>query len=181
VVLTERRSDPFADVSAATRDHRAEHGCGATTHNDGALPGAIAAAVGARRIVEVGTGLGYSALWLAHGAPGAAVDTLESDARHVALAREQLSRHAEGERVTVHHGDAVELLDGLEPGAYDLAFADGIAPVKELLDALRARLRPGGVLLCSHLNVGNDVAQELGDADRWLSHAWSGTALAVKR
>ena len=36
---------------------------------NGALLGALSAAAGARRIVELGTALGYTALWLAHGAP----------------------------------------------------------------------------------------------------------------
>jgi predicted O-methyltransferase YrrM len=44
---------------------------------NGPLLGVLAAATGAERILELGTGLGYSALWLAE--DGAHVDTIEQD------------------------------------------------------------------------------------------------------
>ncbi|MFJ8095229.1 O-methyltransferase [Streptomyces griseofuscus] len=86
-------ADPFADVRAATRRHRRAHPCGAFAYGEGSLPAAIVAAVGAGRIVEVGTALGYTALAMAHVAPGARVETIEIDPDHVRLAREQISAH----------------------------------------------------------------------------------------
>src|SRR5262249_58928190 len=81
-------TDPFAGVRAATDAHRAGHaGCGAYPYRNGALLGALAAAANARRILELGTALGYTALWFAHGAPDAVVDTIERDIKHVKLAR----------------------------------------------------------------------------------------------
>jgi predicted O-methyltransferase YrrM len=61
--------DPFAKVRDATLTHRAKHGCGAWPHSNGALLSALAAAADARRILELGTALGYTALSFAHGAP----------------------------------------------------------------------------------------------------------------
>ena len=63
------RNDPFAKVAERSNAHRDEHGCDTypSTH-DAPLVAAIAKAIGAKRILEVGCGFGYSALWLANGA-----------------------------------------------------------------------------------------------------------------
>ena len=46
-------SDPFAHVREATLKHRAKHGCGAYPYSNGPLLSTIAAAVGAKRILEL--------------------------------------------------------------------------------------------------------------------------------
>jgi predicted O-methyltransferase YrrM len=174
--------DPFADVRDATRRHQSAHRCGAHVYRDGALLGVVAAIASARRIVEIGTALGYSALWLAHGAPAASVDTIEGDAEHVRLARAQLAAHGADGRVRVHHGRAEQLLPALAHDAYDVAFFDGFAPTVELIGGLRALLRPGGVLIAGNLTMARDgVRGELADAAGWLAVSLGETALAVKR
>ena len=66
------------------------------------FPGVVARAASARRILEVGTGLGYSALWLAHASgPRGSVDTIERDELHTELAREQIRRAGHLEQITV--------------------------------------------------------------------------------
>jgi predicted O-methyltransferase YrrM len=176
-------ADPFADVAAATRRHREAHGCGAYLYREGSLLGVIAAATDARRIVEVGTALGYSALWLAHGAPRSRVDTIEADAEHVELAREQLAAADGGARVRVLHGRAEQVLETLDAGGYDVAFFDGFAPTREVIEALRSRLRDGGVLIAGNLSFGRGagVEESLDDPRRWLVHSLGETAIAVKR
>ena len=175
--------DPFDDVRAATRRHRAEHGCGAYLYGEGALLGVVTATARARRIVEVGTALGYSALWLAHGAPAAVLDTIEADGEHVRLAREHIAQHGAAERLRVHHGRAEEILPALAPDAYDVAFFDGFAPTVPVILALRRLLRAGGVLIAGNLTIGSGAAVlgDLLDASRWLTHSLGETALAVKR
>jgi predicted O-methyltransferase YrrM len=174
--------DPFADVRDATRRHQSAHRCGAHVYRDGALLGVVGAIAAARRIVEVGTALGYSALWLAHGAPEATVDTIEGDAEHVRLARAQLTAHGADSRVRVHHGRAEQLLPALAHDVYDVAFFDGFAPTVDLIAGLRALLRPGGVLIAGNLTMAREGVQgELADAARWLTFSLGETALAVKR
>src|SRR5262249_57377014 len=74
--------DPCGEVRAQTLRHRARHGCGAYPSEDGAILGVIAAAVAAKRVLELGCALGYTALWFAHGAEGASIDTIEFDPAH---------------------------------------------------------------------------------------------------
>src|SRR5579885_2943452 len=100
-----RPSDPFAHIRKATDQHRAQHGCGAYPYDNGPLLSTLAAAASARRILELGTALGYTALSFAHGAPDATVDTIEREPEHVQLARENIAAAAMDHRITVHEGD----------------------------------------------------------------------------
>jgi predicted O-methyltransferase YrrM len=84
-----RASDRFYQVWEASHRHREQHNGDCTVYpsSDGPFLGARAAAAGAKRILEVGCGLGYSALWLAYGAgPEARVETIEDDSSHAAIA-----------------------------------------------------------------------------------------------
>src|SRR6478736_10315348 len=60
--------DVFARVAQESQDHQQEHGCG--LHNAGGpqmqLVAALARVVGARRVLDLGSGLGYSTLWIAN-------------------------------------------------------------------------------------------------------------------
>ena len=62
--------DPFAKIRTATNTHRGKHGCNAYPYDNGPLLAALAGAANARRILELGTALGYTALSFASGALG---------------------------------------------------------------------------------------------------------------
>src|SRR6202051_2847980 len=132
--------DLFAKIRTATNTHRAKHGCGAHPYDNGPLLAALAAAANARRILELGTALGYTALSFASGAPDATVDTVERDPEHVRLARDNIAAAALDHRITVHEGEFATILPTLDPG-YDVAFFDGGTPVATLHKTLRALLR----------------------------------------
>ena len=163
--------DHFAQVRAATLAHRAKHCCGAWPYGNGALLGVLAAAADGKRILELGTALGYTALCFAHGAPQAVVDTLERDCEHVRLARGHIAAAGMDGRVVLHEGDFGEVLPALQPG-YDLAFFDGHTPVPKLHARLHRLLRPRGVLVTANLNHGgtaNAVCEALLDGRSWLT------------
>lgn len=92
----------------------------------------LAQAIKARRILEVGTLAGYSAIWLAHALPeqGQLV-TLELDATHAAVARENIAKAGFSSLVEIRVGPAVETLNemtrtGTTP--FDLIFIDADKP-----------------------------------------------------
>ncbi len=152
-----RAHDRYAAVFDASEQHRIAHGgdCDVYPSSSGPLLGAIAAAAGARRILEIGCGLGYSALWLADGAgPGATVETCEKSTPHAEIAARHFHAHDAGSRITIHAGRALDVLANLG-GPYDLIFADG-DPDEYLtdLDAFMRLLRPGGTLITSNLFLG---------------------------
>jgi predicted O-methyltransferase YrrM len=164
-------NDPFAKVRAATDAHRTQHGCSAYPYDNGPLLAALAAAARARRILELGTALGYTALSFASGAPDATVDTIERDPDHARLAREHIAAAAMDHRITVHEGDFAAILPTLDPG-YDVAFFDGQAPSPSLHKALRGLLRTGGTLITANLNhrsTPEAVRKALFDGKSWRS------------
>lgn len=169
--MSKAAGDPFGHVREATLKHRARHGCGAWPYGNGPLLGVIAGAVGAKRILELGCALGYTALSFAHGAPQARIDTIERDAEHARLARENFTAAGFTKRITVHEGDFAKVVPTLNAG-YDAAFFDGNTPVPALHQALHGLLRTGGVLITANLNHGgtaNAVQAALFDDKTWLS------------
>ena len=168
--MAKTSSDPFAAVRETTLKHRASHGCGAYPHDNGALLGALAASANARRVLELGTALGYTALWFARGAPEAVVDTIERDSEHVRLAREQVEAHGMGGHIVVHEGEFADVLRRLDPG-YDVAFFDGFTPSRPLLKDLRRLLRARGLLISANLtHAGSDAyLAALHEKKSWLT------------
>jgi predicted O-methyltransferase YrrM len=183
--VTQATGDAFKHVREATNQHRARHRCHAYPYRHGPLLGVLAAAAQARRILELGTALGFTALSFAHGAAGSIIDTIERDPDHVELARKNIAAAGLGERIRVHHGDFAAVLPALEPG-YDVAFFDGHTPVPPLHLTLGKLLRTGGLLITANLNHGGtaeQVAKALFDATSWRSALVDDegeTALSVK-
>jgi predicted O-methyltransferase YrrM len=84
----------------------------------------LAKAVGARRVLEVGTLAGYSTIWLARALPREGrIVTLEIDPRHAAVAEQNLARAGVAQRAEVLVGPALDALPRLE-GPFDLVFID---------------------------------------------------------
>jgi predicted O-methyltransferase YrrM len=190
--IEEHARDRYRHVRDASVRHREEHGRGCTVYptSSGPLLGVLVEATGARRVLELGTGLGYSALWLAHA--GARVETIEQDEGHAALAREAFAR--EGAAIEVHLGRGAEVLPTLEPG-YDVVFSDGEPVEFETdLDEFERVLRAGGLLVSANLFLGQYSADVDGlehaaayrlrllDEDRYTSTILlDGLALSVLR
>jgi predicted O-methyltransferase YrrM len=84
----------------------------------------LAAATGARRILEIGTLGGFSTIWLARGAgPDGHITTLEYEPKHAEVARANLDRAGLSDRVEVLVGAALDTLPSVT-GPFDLVFID---------------------------------------------------------
>ncbi len=119
---------------------------------EGQLLRLLVALTGARRVLEVGTFTGYSALAMVEGLPADGhIDTLELDADHAAKAREHIEAAAENGRISVHEGVALDTLERLE-GPYDLAFVDADkSAYAEYYDRLLPLMRPGGLIVADNV------------------------------
>jgi predicted O-methyltransferase YrrM len=85
----------------------------------------LAAATGARRILEIGTLGGFSTIWLARGAgPDGRVTTLEYEPTHAEVARANIDRAGLADRVEVVVGAALDTLPSVTGGPFDLVFID---------------------------------------------------------
>lgn len=124
----------------------------------GALLRVLATAVGASRILEIGTAIGYSGIWLAGALPpGGMLLTLEAKPDRARQARENFARAGLADRTNVIIGDA-GLLVAKVAGPFDLIFQDGDkVQYAQMLDRLVDLLRPGGLLVTDNVLWSGEV------------------------
>ena len=142
---------PHPQLDAVADEGRAE-GLPIVLPDTGALLHALVRLTGARRVLEIGTAIGYSTLWMATALPDdGQLISLERDAGRAARARAHATAAGVDARVHVMVGDASRFLHKVT-GPFDLIFQDGDKPeYLTLLDRLWALLRPGGVLACDNV------------------------------
>lgn len=148
------------------RQRAYELGVQAISPATGAQLAMLVSAMGAKRIVEVGTGAGVSGLWLLSGSQDSVLTTVDHEAEFQNAARESF---AEAEipfgRTRVIIGRAAEVLGNMADGSYDLALID-LDPLelKAVLPTAISLLRPGGVLAIPHAlwqdRVANPVLRD---------------------
>jgi caffeoyl-CoA O-methyltransferase len=114
----------------------------------GALLGLLTRASGARRVLELGSGFGYSAVWFARGLPpGGEVHLTDTSAELLESARSYLARAGLLERARLHVGEALEVARGLA-GPFDVVFNDiDKERYPEVVAPALRLLRPGGLLI----------------------------------
>ncbi|MFG1179589.1 O-methyltransferase [Xanthobacter versatilis] len=127
--------------------------------------------IGARRILEIGTLGGYSAIFLARALPAdGKLVTLEFEPRHAEVARANLARAGLSDKVDLRVGRAIDTLPKLEEegqGPFDLIFIDADKPSNPdyLHWALRLS-RPGTVIICDNVvRSGRVLDSESSDAN----------------
>jgi predicted O-methyltransferase YrrM len=126
----------------------------------------LVVATGAKRILEIGTLGGYSALWMAAALPaGGRILSLEKESGHAQLAREFLEVAGLDDKVEVREGVAADLLPALGPeGSFDLVFLDADKESYTLYLEHAARLlRAGGLLLADNAFWQGRVLEEPAD------------------
>ena len=126
----------------------------------------IALVRGARRIVEVGTAIGVSTLYMARALPAdGVVVSFDIDPERHAAASGYLERAGVLDRVDLRLEDARAGLAALD-GPFDMAFIDGVkAQYGDYLGALLPLLGPGGVLAVDNVLASGTVAEGRGNAD----------------
>jgi len=130
----------------------------------GALLQALALARGARRILEVGTAIGVSTLYLARALPAdGQIVSFEIDPERHETARQYLERAGVLDRADLRLQDAREGLRALD-GQFDMAFIDGVkAQYGEYFELLLPLLAPGGLLAVDNVLMSGTVAEGRSD------------------
>jgi predicted O-methyltransferase YrrM len=116
----------------------------------------LAQSVGARRILEIGTLAGYSAIWLARALPpGGSLVTLEVEPRHASVARENIARAGFSDVVDLRLGPAIDTLTSMVAGGmppFDVIFIDADKPsYPEYLPLALALSRVGTVIIADNV------------------------------
>lgn len=157
------------DVLLAARQRAAEVGVVPIGVGGGAALRLLAAAIGAKAVVEIGTGTGVSGVWLLRGMQGDGVlTTIDTEAEHQRLARAAFTEAGFATaRARTINGTALDVLPRLADASYDLVFCDAVKAEYPgyLTEALRL-LRPGGVVAFDNALWGGKVADpSVRDAD----------------
>jgi predicted O-methyltransferase YrrM len=138
------------------------------TPNQGMILHILARAIGAKRILEIGTLGGYSTIWLARALPAdGRLITLEADSKHADVARANLARAGLADIVEVRLGRALDTLPQLASngeGPFDLVFidADKLNNAAYFEWALRLT-RPGSLIIVDNVVRGGDVIDTASD------------------
>ncbi|MDE5874005.1 MAG: O-methyltransferase [Muribaculaceae bacterium] len=131
-------------------------------HIQGRLLKMLTAMIRPARVLELGTFSGYSALCMAEALDGnATVDTIEAFDELEDFIRENLASSPAGKKVTLHIGNALEVMRQWKEPTFDLIFLD--ADKREYpayLEACRPILRPGGFIIADNTLWDGHVLEE---------------------
>jgi len=157
------------DALAAARRNSDEAGLPsiAVSATQGKFLGVLARAIGARRILEIGTLGGYSTIWLARAlVPGGRLVTLEYSPEHAEVARANVARAGLQDVVEVRVGRALDTLPTLTGETFDLVFVDADkAPYPQYLDWAARLTRVGGLVVGDNVVRQGRVLEPGADAD----------------
>ena len=143
---TTPQTDVLADLAAETRERlRAPQML--TGPVEARFLELLVHGTGARRVLEIGTYSGYSAISMAAAlAPGGRIDTCEIDPEHAEVARRYIERAGYSDRITVHLAPAVETIAGLD-GPFDFVFIDADkVNYRTYLEAVLPKLAERGLI-----------------------------------
>jgi len=137
------------DVLKAARSRADEVGVTPIGAGGGAVLRFLTSLIGARAVVEIGTGTGVSGVWMLRGMrPDGVLTTVDTEGEHQRLARQAFTEAGiAAQRVRLIPGAALDVLPRLTDGHYDVVFCDGDKSeyAEYLAEALRL-LKPGGIV-----------------------------------
>jgi predicted O-methyltransferase YrrM len=148
-------------LQTARRNAAEVGGASPISQSGGAVLRFIAASVGAKAVVEIGTGCGTSGIWLLRGMRKDGVLTsVDVDPEHQRLARSVFTAAGfASNRFRLIGGKAADVLPRLTDGGYDIVFCDADKhEYPEYLTAALRLLRPGGVVAFDNALWGGRVA-----------------------
>lgn len=166
-------------------EHRTEHDCSAYPYEEYEKLVEYIKKYSPKKILEVGTGMGFTAVLMAQTISEAHIDTIEKDAEHCAVATTLGEQNGVAERVNVINGMAEEELAKLIPDNYDFVFFDGYQIHYEFLPHYEILLKNGGVLFLANNHLKSKTSdqffEELNNSGKWkVIENFADTAVVLK-
>jgi predicted O-methyltransferase YrrM len=134
----------------------------AITPDEGRLLQVLLTAIQARRVLEVGTLGGYSAIWMARCLPDdGELLTVELEPAHAEFAQRYVARAGLSSRIEIRVGRALDILPSLDGQRFDAVFLDADKePLPTYFEWALRLLRPGGLLIADNALWGGKVYDE---------------------
>lgn len=121
-----------------------------------------------KKILEVGTAIGYSALRMAHALPNAEITTIERDQERAALAKQYIEQFGKKEQIRIILGDALEVEEDVALFApYDVIFIDAAkGQYKRFFELYSGYLTESGIIVTDNVLFKGLVAEETIESKR---------------
>ena len=125
----------------------------------GRLLHVLVLAMAPKRVLEIGTAIGFSTLWMASALPlGSRIDTIDPDKGRTDRARRYWIKAGVSDRIRVINEPALRVLPRLEPGI-EFAFIDALKPeYAGYLEGLLPKMAPGGMITVDNVLWSGRVA-----------------------
>lgn len=162
----EAHANRGGNALAAVEDEGYRDGWPIVGAAEGSLLHILARSAGAKRILELGTAIGYSGTWWARGLrDGGELITVEADPKTAKIAEANFAKTGVADRVRVLVGPAEDVVKNLK-GPFDLVFVDiNKEGYPEVLETCVRLLRVGGLLVTDNVLWKGKVAREDRDPD----------------
>jgi predicted O-methyltransferase YrrM len=156
------------DLLAEMEEMASRDGIPIVEWETGRLLATLMRALRPRRVIEVGTAIGYSTVHMAREMDSSQrIVTLERDPERIAAARAFWARDGVDDRIELVEGDALESIRGLD-GPFDVAFLDATkTEVADYLRALEGKLAPAALLVVDNLLMSGEAALPEDSETRW--------------
>ena len=126
-----------------------------------------------KRILEIGTAVGYSAAFMATKTPGCKIDTIENKLEAYEIAMENLAKMDLLDQVVVHHGDGLAVMTRFKEESqqsdwqrYDMVFVDASkSQYRALFDCAMELIKPDGIIVCDNVLMRATVANDCYDPE----------------
>lgn len=164
--------------------HRIEHQCSAHPYEHAPKLAETVAHYSAQNILEIGTGMGYTAAVMAKVSPKIHIDTLEKDSEHIEIAKQFWTKNGVAEQIEPIVAQAESVLQDIH-NLYDLIFFDGYQVHYEFLPHYRRLLKPNGILFLANNHLKSKTSDqffsELTNSGEWdILERFEDTTIAQK-
>jgi predicted O-methyltransferase YrrM len=136
-----------------------------------------------KQILELGTGLGYTAAFMSLHNEDIHIETIDRDEGHMGLARENWQELGVSDRIMDHLEKAEVILPTLTR-QYDLIFFDGHVPSMKFLIQFERLLKKDGLLITANMflrdKTGGKYMRALQKNNKWQIGVFADTAVALK-
>ncbi len=157
--------------------------CGAYPYQQGDLLSFLVAVTKAKKILELGTGVGYSSAVMASVDTAIEIETIDQDKSHVDLARKNWQQLGLERQITTFVDKAEVVLPELT-GPYDLIFFDGYSPSLKFIVQFGRLLKKEGLLITANMflkdQLGGKYMRALQKTSRWQTMSVGDTTVALK-
>lgn len=170
----EQTHAPLDAVLAEMLQRGREEGIPIVSPASGRLLRVLVMAFGPKRVLEIGTAIGFSTLWMAAGLPpDGRIDTIDPDRGRTDRARRYWIKAGFSDRIRVTNEPALRVIPRLAPGI-EFAFIDALkTEYTAYLDALLPKMAPGGVIAVDNLLWSGRIAAGEQDDDTTALRAFN--------